>query len=238
MRLEFRWLPMNKRAVVLCSGGLDSSTCLALAKHQGYQCYALTFDYGQRCSAELNAAQKVAIALDVQEHRLFTLPIHQWRGSALTDLTLPVPSHTGDDSIPITYVPARNTVFLAVALSYAEAVHAEHVFIGASAVDYSGYPDCRPEYFEAFQKLANLATKSGIEQTPIQIQVPLLHLSKAETIKLGIQLGLDYSLTVTCYQATEDGKACGECDSCALRQKGFKEAGVEDPTPYVSPLFF
>ncbi len=222
-----------KNAIILFSGGLDSTTCLAYAKSKGYNCYAISFNYGQRHSAELNAAKKIAAHFSVQ-HIIVDLPISQFGGSALTDKAQAIPDFNGNDVIPSTYVPARNTIFLSFALAWAEVLKAHDIFIGVSAVDYSGYPDCRPEYIHAFQTLANLATKVGVEEGNMRIQTPLIDLSKAETIKLGSLLGVNYQLTVSCYQATEDGHACGKCDSCKLRIKGFSDAKVEDPTCYVS----
>lgn len=221
-----------KNAVVLFSGGLDSTTCLAYAKAQGFNCYALSFNYGQKHSAELNAAKRIAEKIGVK-HIIVDLPISQFGGSALTDSKLDVPDFANSTDIPITYVPARNTIFLSFALGWAETLKAQDIYIGVSAVDYSGYPDCRPEFIQAFQKLANLATKAGVEEGNIFIRTPLVDLSKAETIKLGISLGVDYSMTVSCYKATLDGKACGKCDSCALRKKGFKDANVLDVTNYI-----
>lgn len=219
------------RAVVLLSGGLDSTTCLALAKNQGFTCYALSFDYEQRNQVELSAAKRIAAHYGVA-HKILTLPIGEFRHSALTDDTIAVPDYVGDNKIPVTYVPARNTIFLAMALGYAEVLQAQHIFIGISAVDYSGYPDCRPQYLEAFQTMANLATKAAVDGQALLLEAPLIYLSKAETIKLGMQLGVDYSLTVTCYQPDPQGRACGRCDSCTYRKKGFREAGVSDPTLY------
>lgn len=224
---------MNKKAVILVSGGLDSATCLAIAHAAGFDCYALSFDYSQRNRPELVAAQRVAQKHGTIEHRIVKLDIAGLCRSALTDNNIAVPDYTGDGNIPATYVPARNTVFLAIALGWAEVLGANDIFGGMSHVDYSGYPDCRPEYFEAFQKLAVLATKAGVEGHPIRIQTPLIYLSKAETIKKGLELGVDYSLTVSCYQADSEGRACGRCDSCTLRKKGFQEAGIPDPTRYV-----
>ncbi|CDZ76328.1 7-cyano-7-deazaguanine synthase [Legionella massiliensis] len=221
-----------KKAVVLISGGLDSTTCLAIAKAEGFDCYALSFAYGQRHTAELIAAQRIAKHFAVSEHRIINLDIGQFGGSALTDQSIQVPEYSGSKEIPVTYVPARNTVFLAISLGYAEVLDAQDLFIGVSSVDYSGYPDCRPEYIAAFQNLANLATKSAVEGSPFRLHTPLLHLSKAETIRQGIKLGVDYSMTVSCYQATEDGKACGHCDSCTLRKQGFLEAYITDQTIY------
>lgn len=221
-----------KKAIVLLSGGLDSTTCLAIAKQQGYTCYALSFDYGQRHASELNAAKNCAQQFAAEQHQIVKLALNQFGGSALTDSSIDVADHTGSDEIPATYVPARNTVFLSIALGYAEVMNAEAIFIGVSALDYSGYPDCRPEYIAAFQTMANLATKQGIEGHTIEIKTPLINLNKAETIKLGLSLGIDYAATVSCYRACEDGLACGTCDSCSLRKKGFHELGVNDPTSY------
>ena len=221
-----------KKAVVLLSGGMDSTTCLALAKSQNFDCYALSFSYGQRHSAELLAAERIAKHIGVVNHRVVTLDVALFGGSALTDTNLKVPELQQSTEIPLTYVPARNTIFLSMALGFAESIGARSIFIGASSVDYSNYPDCRPEFINAFQNLANLATKAGIEGDFFRIYAPLQHLSKAKTIQLGLELGIDYSLTVSCYQANEAGKACGRCDSCVLRKKGFSEAGVTDPTLY------
>ena len=220
-----------KNAVILFSGGLDSTTCLAHAKSQGFNCTAISFNYGQKHNAELNAAKRIASLFGVQ-HIIVDLPISQFGGSALTDSSLNVPDFKNDNQIPITYVPARNTIFLSFALGWAEVLKAHDIFIGVSSVDYSSYPDCRPEYIQAFQTLANLATKIGVDENNIQLQTPLMHLSKAETVKLGLSLGVDYAMTVSCYKANEQGHACGKCDSCALRKKGFKEADVADPTVY------
>ena len=224
---------MKKRAVVLVSGGLDSATCLAIATHSEFDCYALTFDYGQRQQTELDAAKRVIHVYNVKQHKIIELNLSQIGGSALTDHTMAVPDYTGDKSIPITYVPARNTIFLSIALSWAEVLEARDVFIGVSAVDYSGYPDCRPEYINAFQRMANLATKASVTGNTTTIHTPLIHLNKAETIQRGLSLGLDYSLTVTCYQANENGEACGRCDSCTLRLKGFAKLGIPDPALYI-----
>jgi 7-cyano-7-deazaguanine synthase len=218
------------RAVVLLSGGLDSATCLAIAA-QDYDCYAISFAYGQRHNSELAAAARLAKAHGAVDHRVISIDLGGIGGSALTDMSIDVPEEASL-GIPVTYVPARNTVFLAFALGFAEVVHADTMVIGVNAVDYSGYPDCRPEYIAAFQQLANLATKSGIEGHPLKVETPLLHLSKAEIIQQGIKLGVDYSLTVSCYQADLDGLACGKCDSCRLRREGFIAAGVTDPTRY------
>ena len=224
---------MIKNAVVLLSGGLDSATTLAMARGQGYSCYALSFDYGQRHRCELEAAAKVAAHLGVSAHRTVTLDMNQFGGSALTDANIAVPD-AGGSGIPITYVPARNTVFLSLALAWAEVLQAQDIFIGVNAVDYSGYPDCRPEFIEAFESLANLATKAGVEGRKTQIHAPLIDLSKAEIIQAGSALGVDYALTVSCYNPSPEGHACGRCDSCQLRAEGFAVAGVDDPTSYVS----
>ena len=219
------------KAVVLLSGGLDSATALAVAKEQGYRCYALSFDYGQRHSAELEAARRVARSLGVAEHKILGLRLDEIGGSALTDDSIDVPE-TPQEGIPVTYVPARNTVFLSLALGWAEVLDARDIFIGVNAVDYSGYPDCRPEFIEAFEKLANLATKAGVEGDHFHIHAPLIHMTKAQIIRTGTELGVDYRLTVSCYQADEQGCACGRCDSCRLRAEGFLVAGVPDPTCY------
>jgi 7-cyano-7-deazaguanine synthase len=221
-----------KKAVVLLSGGLDSTTCLAMAKADGFSCYALSFAYGQRHSVELAAAERIARHFSVADHRLVNLDIGQFGGSALTDKSIQVPHHNDSKEIPITYVPARNTIFLAIALGYAETIGANDIFIGVSAIDYSHYPDCRPEFMAAFQHLANVATKAGVEGSFFTLHAPLLNLSKSETILKGVNLGVDYALTLSCYQATEDGKACGHCDSCAFRKLGFARAGIADPTIY------
>ncbi|MEW6560982.1 MAG: 7-cyano-7-deazaguanine synthase QueC [Pseudomonadota bacterium] len=219
-------------AVVLLSGGLDSATVLALAREQGLRCYALSLDYGQRHRAELDAARRVAAALGAAGHEIVRLDLSRFGGSALTDHALDVPTDGGHDGIPITYVPARNTVMLSLALSWAEVLGAQHLFYGANAVDYSGYPDCRPEYVAAFERLANLATKAAIEGRPIRVQAPIIALRKAEIIRTGLRLGVDYAMTVSCYQADSQGRACGRCDACRIRAQGFTEAGVPDPTPY------
>ena len=221
----------RKKAVVLLSGGLDSATVLAVAREQGYSCHALSFDYGQRHSAELEAARRVASSLGVAEHKVLGLRLDEIGGSALTDEAIEVPE-TPQEGIPVTYVPARNTVFLSLALGWAEVLGARDIFIGVNAVDYSGYPDCRPEFIEAFEKLANLATKAGVEGDRFRIHAPLVHRTKAEIIRIGTELGVDYSLTVSCYQADEQGRACGRCDSCRLRAEGFAAAGISDPTLY------
>lgn len=223
---------MKKKAVILLSGGLDSTTCLAYAASKGFDCYALSFDYGQKHHAELNAAKKIALKLEVKRHEIITLSIGNLGGSALTDSNISVPNHSESAGIPLTYVPARNTIMLSIALGWAEILDADSIFIGVSAVDYSGYPDCRPEYINAFREMANLATKKGVEGKGFTIETPLINLSKADTIRLGISLGVDYSQTVSCYKACEDGLACGECDSCYLRNKGFNDANMIDPTLY------
>jgi 7-cyano-7-deazaguanine synthase len=220
-------------AVILFSGGLDSTTCLAYAKSLGFDCYALTFDYGQRHEAEIKAAEKIARHFQVKSHKVFKFPIGEFGGSALTDNSIEVPDFQNSSEIPLTYVPARNTIFLSVALGFAEIIKAEAIFVGVSATDYSGYPDCRPEFIDAFQNLANVATKAAVEGEPLKIIAPLIHLSKAETVKLGLKHGVDYSMTVSCYRATAEGRACGNCDSCHYRKKGFIEAGVKDPTNYL-----
>ena len=222
------------RAVVLLSGGLDSATALAIARARGEQCYTLAFDYGQRHRAELGAARRVSLALGAVVHRELKLPIGELGGSALTDRNIAIPERlTG--GIPPTYVPARNTVFLSLALAWAEVLHAGKIVIGVNAIDYSGYPDCRPEFIAAFEELARLATKRGVEGGALVIDAPLVTLSKAEIIRRGTERGVDYSLTVSCYQADDEGRACGRCDSCRLRREGFAAAGVSDPTRYRGP---
>jgi 7-cyano-7-deazaguanine synthase len=220
-----------KNAVVLLSGGLDSATVLAMARQQGFNCYALSVDYGQRHHAELAAAQRVAKTLGATEHRNISIDLTAFGGSALTDSKIAVPEQMST-GIPLTYVPARNTIMLSLALAWAEVLKAQDIFFGVNAVDYSGYPDCRPEYVESFERMANLATKAAVEGKPLKLHAPLLHLSKAEIIQEGIKLGVDYSITVSCYQADEQGRACGVCDSCRLRSAGFKLAGIQDPTRY------
>ena len=219
------------RAVVLVSGGLDSTTVLAMAQARGYACHTLSFDYGQRHRAELHAAERVSAAMGDVEHKVVRLNLDTIGGSALTDMTIAVPEEE-TEGIPITYVPARNTVFLAIALGWAEVLDASDIFIGVNAVDYSGYPDCRPEYIAAFETMATLATRAGVEGRPLQIHAPLIDMTKGEIISAGVALGVDYSLTVSCYQATAEGLACGRCDSCRLRRQGFLDAGVADPTRY------
>lgn len=221
----------DKKAVILLSGGLDSATVVALAKAEGYACYTMSFDYGQRHRAELQAAARVARQQSVIEHKVIGLNLNGIGGSALTDSSIDVPEGPSE-GIPVTYVPARNTVFLSLALGWAEVLGARDIFIGVNAVDYSGYPDCRPEFVEAFERTANLATKAGVEGDGFRIQAPLQFLSKAQIIEAGIAQGVDYSLTVSCYQADDDGRACGKCDSCRLRSEGFSAAGISDPTRY------
>ncbi len=226
-----------KKAVVLLSGGIDSTTAMAIAKHEGFEIYSLSFSYGQRHAFELKAAQKVADAIGVAEHLVINVDIEKIGGSSLTD-DIDVPKDRDEISlsreIPVTYVPARNTIFLSYALAWAEVLESSDIFIGVNAIDYSGYPDCRPEYTEAFERMANLATKAGVEGiTKIRIRTPLIHLTKAQIIKKGVELGIDYSLTHSCYDPGPQGLACGRCDSCFLRKKGFKEAGIPDPTKYI-----
>lgn len=223
---------MMKKAVVLLSGGLDSATCLALARSQGFECYCLSFNYGQRHCAELVAADRVVKALGAAKHRVLNFGLAQFGGSALTDTNIAVPVDGVQPGIPVTYVPARNTIMLSLALAWAEVLGSRDIFVGVNAVDYSGYPDCRPEYIAAFETMANLATKAGVEGVKLSIHAPLIDLSKAEIICLGSQLGVDYGLTVSCYQADELGRACGVCDSCRLRAEGFAAAGISDPTLY------
>ena len=222
----------TEKAVVLVSGGLDSTTVLAMALAAGHACYTLSFDYGQRHRSELAAAERVSRAMDAIEHKVVHLDLDSIGGSALTDRAIAVPEEE-TEGIPVTYVPARNTVFLAIALGWAEVLGARRIFIGVNAVDYSGYPDCRPEFIASFENTANLATKAGVEGEKLTIETPLIDLGKDDIIRTGIALGVDYSLTVSCYQATEAGAACGRCDSCRLRRAGFEAAGVPDPTRYV-----
>jgi len=222
----------NPKAVILISGGLDSATVIAQAKSEGYDCYALSFDYSQRHQVELNAAKRLCEQFGAKEHKVIKLDLSQIGGSALTDDSIDVPEDE-TTGIPVTYVPARNTIFLSVALGWAEVLGADRIFVGVNAVDYSGYPDCRPEYIAAFEKVANLATKMGVEENNIRIVTPLIDLTKAEIIQKGISLGVDYSQTVSCYQADEQGQACGKCDSCRLRRQGFEDAGISDPTVYI-----
>jgi 7-cyano-7-deazaguanine synthase len=218
-------------AVVLLSGGLDSATTLAIARERGHRCHALSFDYGQRHAVELAAAGRVAAALGAVEHRVLAIPIGQFGRSALTDPAIAVPE-TPTDGIPVTYVPARNTIFLACALGHAEVIGAQHIYIGVNAVDYSGYPDCRPAFIRAFEDLANLATRAAVEGRPVSIHAPLIEMSKADIIRRGLALGVDYALTVSCYQPDAESRACGRCDSCRLRRRGFEEAGINDATRY------
>ncbi|MFT6311519.1 MAG: 7-cyano-7-deazaguanine synthase [Porticoccus sp.] len=220
------------KAVITVSGGLDSATVLAMAKEQGLDCYTLAFDYGQRTRSELDAAVKVSAMLGATEHKVIKLDLGTIGGSALTDMSIDVPEEDGE-GIPITYVPARNTVFLSLALGWAEVLGANKIFMGVNAVDYSGYPDCRPEFIQAYEVMANLATVAGVEGRRITIETPLLEMTKAQISAEGARLGVDYSVTVSCYQADSEGRACGVCDSCRLRAQGFIEAGLEDPTKYV-----
>lgn len=222
-----------KRAVVLLSGGLDSSTALAVARKDGFECHALTVSYGQRHEAELQAARNVVLMLSAKSHKVISVPLDAFGGSSLTDKDIPVPKGREpaemEQGIPSTYVPARNTVLLSLALAYAETLCAQDVYLGVNAVDYSGYPDCRPEFIRAFEQLANVATKAGVEGAEFHIHAPLISLSKAEIIRLGLELGVDYSLTFTCYDPTADGRACGRCDACQIRSKAFAEVGLSDP---------
>jgi 7-cyano-7-deazaguanine synthase len=224
----------TRTAVVLVSGGLDSATCLAIARAEGYRCHALSFQYGQRHRAELDAAASVAAHLGAVEHRVMQIDLAAFGGSALTDAAIAVPEDgAAGSAIPVTYVPARNTVFLAFALAWAEVLQAHDIFIGVNAVDYSGYPDCRPEFIDAFARMANLATREGVEgRERLRIRTPLIDLTKAEIVRRGAALGVDFGMTVSCYQADERGRACGRCDSCRLRRAGFQAAGVGDPTRY------
>jgi len=222
---------MTKKAVILVSGGLDSSTVLAIAKQQGFDCYTLSFDYGQRHRSELFAAAKVSDAMQVKEHKVVSLDLATIGGSALTDTNIEVPEYE-TTGIPVTYVPARNTVFLSIALGWAEVLGANDIFVGVNAVDYSGYPDCRPDYINAFEQMANLATKAGVEGNKLTVHAPLIDMTKGQIIQAGIKNGVDYSATVSCYQADEEGAACGVCDSCRLRKQGFIDAGLKDPTRY------
>jgi 7-cyano-7-deazaguanine synthase len=223
---------MKFKAVVLLSGGLDSATTLAIAREAGHDCYCLSIDYGQRHRSELDAAARVARALGAVAHKVVRIDLGSVGGSALTDPAIAVPVDGVQPGIPVTYVPARNTIMLALALAHAEVSGAEHIYFGANAVDYSGYPDCRPEYMRAFEALANLATKAAVEGRPLKLHTPIIELSKADIIRRGVALGVDYALTVSCYQADEAGRACGVCDSCRLRRAGFEQAAVPDPTSY------
>ncbi len=223
-----------KKAIILLSGGLDSATCLAIARSQGYEAYCLSFDYGQRHNAELVSASRVAQAQGAAQHRIVNIDLASFGGSALTDASIEVPiGGVQENVIPVTYVPARNTILLSYALAWSEVLGANDIFIGVNAVDYSGYPDCRPEYIAAFQAMARLATKTGVEGAPLTIHTPLISLTKGQIIAQGIALGVDYGLTVTCYQANSEGQACGVCDACRLRRAGFEAAGVADPTRYI-----
>jgi 7-cyano-7-deazaguanine synthase len=223
---------LPRRAVVLLSGGLDSATTLAIARSEGFDCYCLSLDYGQRHRVELDAAANVARALQAKEHRIVQLGLDTFGGSALTDTSIAVPVDGAQEGIPVTYVPARNTIMLSLALAWAEVLGSRDIYVGVNAVDYSGYPDCRPEYIAAFEKMANLATKAGVEGARLTIHAPLINLSKAEIVRQGTDLGIDYGTTVSCYQADSDGRACGVCDSCRLRREGFVAAGLTDPTRY------
>ena len=220
------------KAVILLSGGLDSTTALAIAKEQNYDCYALSFDYGQKQRSELESSISIAKKSNVIEHRIMKISLSDIGGSALTDKAIDVPKHIESDEIPITYVPARNTIFLSFALAWAEVVNSQTIFIGVNSLDYSGYPDCRPEFIEAFETMANLATKQSVEGNRIQIRTPLINMTKAEIITKGLSLGVDYSETTSCYDANALGEACGECDACVLRKNGFSNANVVDPTRY------
>ena len=220
------------KAIVLLPGGLDSTTTLAIAKSEGFDCYALSFDYGQKQSSELISAKNIAKQFGVVEHRIMSISLADIGGSALTDSNIDIPKYNESSEIPITYVPARNTVFLSFALAWAEVLESQSIFIGVNALDYSGYPDCRPEYIKAYEVMANLATKQSIEGNKLNIHTPLIHLTKAQIITKGLSLGIDYSKTTSCYQANSDGEACGECDACVLRRNGFVEVGIEDPTKY------
>ena len=220
------------KAVILLSGGLDSTTALAIAKEQNYYCYALSFDYGQKQRSELESSISIAKKSNVIEHRIMKISLSDIGGSALTDKAIDVPKHVESEEIPITYVPARNTIFLSFALAWAEVVNSQTIFIGVNALDYSGYPDCRPEFIEAFETMANLATKQSVEGNRIQIKTPLINMTKAEIITKGLSLGVDYSETTSCYDANALGEACGECDACVLRKNGFSNANVVDPTRY------
>jgi 7-cyano-7-deazaguanine synthase len=226
----------TRKAVVLLSGGVDSTTTLAIARNEGFEAYALTFRYGQRHTCEIDAARETARYIGVARHVILDIDLRSFGGSALTD-DIEVPKGRGladiAGDIPITYVPARNTIFLSFALAFAETLQAQDIFIGVNALDYSGYPDCRPEYIAAFERMANLATKAGVEGKPFRIHAPLIAMTKAEIIRTGVRLGVDYSLTTTCYDPSDDGKACGRCDACQLRLEGFRQAGIEDPVPYI-----
>ena len=222
-----------KRAVVLVSGGLDSATTLALARKKNFECFALSIDYGQRHRVELECATRIAAALGARAHKVVGLDLTTFGGSALTDQSIPVPTASRSGGIPSTYVPARNTIMLSLALAWAEVIDSRDIFIGANAVDYSGYPDCRPAYLQAYEAMANLATRAGVEGAKLRVHAPLVDFSKAKIIQTGVELGVDFSQTVSCYQPNETGSACGQCDSCGIRRRGFEEAGIADPTSYV-----
>ena len=220
------------KAIILLSGGLDSTTVLAIAKEQGYECYALSFDYGQKQRSELKSSKKISNQFQVIEHRIMQISLNDIGGSALTDKNISIPKYSDSNEIPITYVPARNTIFLSFALAWAEVIDCQNIFIGVNALDYSGYPDCRPEFIEAFEDMANLATKQSVEGDRINIMTPLINMSKAEIIQTGLSLGVNYSETTSCYDANANGEACGECDACVLRRNGFNNAKMNDPTHY------
>jgi 7-cyano-7-deazaguanine synthase len=219
-------------AIILLSGGLDSTTVLALAKEQEYDCYALSFDYGQKQRSELESSKKIANKFNVTEHRIMQISLNDIGGSALTDKNINIPKYSDSNEIPVTYVPARNTIFLSFALAWAEVIDCQNIFIGVNALDYSGYPDCRPEFIKAFEDMANLATKQSVEGGQINIKTPLINMTKAQIIQKGLSLGVNYSETISCYDANENGEACGECDACVLRRNGFNNANVKDPTNY------
>lgn len=223
---------MQKKAIILFSGGLDSTTCLAIARSQGFACYALSFSYGQKHEVEVEGAKKIAAQFGIAEHKIIHLPLDAFGGSSLTDKQTPVADHVANGAIPATYVPARNTIFLSFALAWCEVIGSADIFIGANHIDYSGYPDCRPDYLQAFEHMAVLATKSGREGERFTIHAPLLQMNKADIIRAGLKLGIDYGQTISCYRADAAGRACGKCDSCVYRRKGFTEAGVVDPTVY------
>ena len=220
------------KAIILLSGGLDSTTVLAIAKEQGYECYALSFDYGQKQRSELKSSKKISNQFQVIEHRIMRISLNDIGGSALTDKNISIPKYSDSNEIPITYVPARNTIFLSFALAWAEVIDCQNIFIGVNALDYSGYPDCRPEFIKAFEDMANLATKQSVEGDRINIMTPLINMSKAEIIQTGLRLSVNYSETTSCYDANANGEACGECDACVLRRNGFNNAKVNDPTHY------
>ncbi len=223
---------MKKKAIILFSGGLDSTTCLAIAKSQGFDCYTLSFSYGQKHAVEIEHARKLSALMGAIEHKILRLPLDEIRGSSLIDPDVSVPDYQETNSIPSTYVPARNTIFLSFALGYGEVIGANDIYIGANDVDYSGYPDCRPDYLKTYERMASLATKEGREGNPFKIHAPLLRLNKSEIIRTGLKLGVDYSHTISCYRANAEGESCGKCDSCTYRRKGFQEANVPDPTRY------